>query len=320
MKEILKLKPAYKDYLWGGNNLKTKFNKKCDYDIVAESWELSVHNDGPSIIDGGSHDKELFKDYINSMPKEILGLNANNFTYFPILIKLIDSSKPLSIQVHPDDEYGLKHEGEYGKTEAWYILDAKEDSYLYVGFNQSITKDKLRESIKNNTITNYLNKVKVNRGDVAYIEAGTVHAIGEGITLLEVQQNSNSTYRVYDFDRTDQYGNKRELHIDKAIDVAKLDNNNKAVYQIDYKDYETYSCGSIVTCKYFNAISYIVKESVDLYIDNTSFKIVIVTDGKGSINANNKIYQLSKGDTYFIPANYENITIIGNCEFVLIGI
>ena len=217
---LVRLLPAFKDYLWGGTKLKENYNKKTDLDIVAESWELSTHKDGQSIVDSGEYKGLTLSEYVEKLGKDALGTKGNAFEFFPILIKFIDAKGNLSIQVHPDNEYALRVEKEYGKTEMWYILDAEEGASLYYGTNKEITKDEFRARIEDNTILDVLKKVPVHKGDVFFIESGTIHAIGEGIVICEIQQNSNTTYRFYDYHRKDANGRERELHIDKSFDVA----------------------------------------------------------------------------------------------------
>ncbi|MDN6731485.1 MAG: class I mannose-6-phosphate isomerase, partial [Atopostipes suicloacalis] len=192
---IHQLKPSFKDYLWGGQKLKEDYGKDTDLNPLAESWEVSTHPDGPSYILGGEHDGLTLDDYIKEKGKEVLGERGSKFDRFPVLIKFIDALKDLSIQVHPDDEYGLKHENEYGKTEMWYILEANPGSKIYYGTNQEISKEDFRKAIENQEVLEKLKHVEVFPGDVIFVEAGTIHAIGEGIVLCEVQQNSNTTYR-----------------------------------------------------------------------------------------------------------------------------
>lgn len=189
---------------------------------MAESWELSTHKDGESVIRDGEYMGMSLSSFVAQDKENILGKNASKFEFFPILIKFIDALDSLSIQVHPSDEYALTNEKEYGKTEMWYILDCEEDAFLYYGFNREITKEEFRKRLNDNTILDVLNKVYVKKGDVFFINAGTVHAIGKGIMICEIQQNSNTTYRVYDYNRKDKFGNLRDLHIDKAIDVSYL--------------------------------------------------------------------------------------------------
>lgn len=313
--EVIKLNPAFKDYLWGGEKLKTSYNKVTDLSIVAETWELSSHKDGESIITNGKFKGKFFSEYLKENP-QTLGTNCTKFKDFPILIKFIDAKKALSIQVHPDDEYALKFENSYGKTEMWYILEAEKDSFLYYGFNKNITKEEYAKSIKDNTITTYLNKVFVKPGETFFIEPGTVHAIGEGIVICEIQQNSNMTYRVYDYDRKDSNGNTRELHIDKALDVSILTKSNPAK-EYKLEKFEGYTKKQLATCNYFNTEFYNVVKNCNLNIDNTSFASLIITVGSGEIVYSNKSLTFIKGDSIFIPAGTGELIINGICEFIL---
>ena len=212
---LLKLKPSFKDYLWGGHRLVDHYYKEYDGEILAESWELSCHPDGPSYIANGTYTGMTLRQFIEKEGKEVLGTNCAKFEDFPILAKFIDARDHLSIQVHPDNSYALQNEGQYGKTEMWFVMDCEPGSYLYFGFQKEISKEEFAERIANDTLTEVLNKVEVQKGDSFFIEAGTLHAIGKGILIAEIQQNSNLTYRVYDYNRKDAQGNTRELHIDK---------------------------------------------------------------------------------------------------------
>ena len=309
MKELkpIKLIPAFKDYIWGGNKLVGEYNKKCDMERVAESWELSTHKDGESIVADGMFAGLTLSEYIKNNEYNVLGKNAEAFDNFPILIKFIDAKETLSIQVHPDDEYSLKNNGEYGKTEMWYILDCDEDSYLYYGFNKEISKEEFRRSIEENILLDYLNKVKVNKGDVFFIKAGTVHAIGKGVVICEVQQNSNTTYRVYDYDRIDKDGNKRPLHIEQAIDVAETK---------PAKNYKRN--GSILAkCKYFTVEEFDVDGTERIELTDDSFKSVMVVDGKCEISKDDYKINVTKGDSVFIPAQNSNFKIKGKGRLIL---
>lgn len=309
MKELnpIKLMSTFKDYIWGGNKLVKEYNKKCSMERVAESWELSTHKDGESIVAGGMFAGLTLSEYIKNNEYEVLGENAKAFENFPILIKFIDAKEALSIQVHPDDEYSLKHNGEYGKTEMWYILDCEDDSYLYYGFKNEISKEEFKMSIEDNTLLDYLNKVKVNKGDVFFIKAGTVHAIGKGIVICEVQQNSNTTYRVYDYDRTDKDGNKRPLHIEQAIDVAET------------KPAENYErIGNVLAkCKYFTVEEIEVNDIAEIEVTSESFKSVIVMDGQGELSIGESTMKFIKGDSIFIPAQNNSFQIEGKCKLII---
>lgn len=198
---ILKLKPSCKDYLWGGHRLVEEYGKEYDGDVLAESWELSCHPDGPSVIVNGDHVGKTLQQYIEEEGKGVLGTHCGRFRDFPILIKFIDAKDNLSIQVHPDNRYALKNEGQYGKTEMWYVMDAGKDAFLYYGFKKEVSKEEFEKRIKENTLLEVLNAVPVQKGDVLFIESGTIHAIGKDILIVEIQQNSNVTYRVYDYGR-----------------------------------------------------------------------------------------------------------------------
>ena len=209
----IKLKPALKDYIWGGTRLKSDFHKTSDLERVAESWELSCHKDGPSIIENGELAGLTLDEYVKRYGTNVLGTNCSKFESFPILIKLIDAKDNLSVQVHPDNDYALRVEGEYGKTEMWYIVDCDDGAELLYGFKNSISKEEFKERIQNNTLTEVTNRVRVNKGDAFFIEAGCLHAIGKGIVIAEIQQNSNTTYRIYDYGRLGTDGKPRDLHI-----------------------------------------------------------------------------------------------------------
>ena len=220
---ILKLKPAFKDYIWGGTKLRDDFGFKSDLKKIAEGWMLSCHKDGENIIDGGKFDGKTLSEVIKETGKDILGTKAQKYDFFPILIKLIDAKDNLSVQVHPNDDYALRVEGEYGKTECWYVIDCDEGAELIYGFKKKISNEEFRKRIEDNTFLDIVNHVKVKKGEFFFIESGTLHAIGKGILLAEIQQNSNTTYRVYDYNRLGADGKPRELHTEKALDVTKCE-------------------------------------------------------------------------------------------------
>lgn len=304
----VKLSPAFKDYLWGGTKLKEKYNKKSELEIVAESWEMSCHKDGQSTVSTGEFSGKTLSQYVEALGDAALGKKAEKFDYFPLLIKFIDAKDNLSIQVHPADEYALKVEGEYGKTEMWYVLEAEEGAYLYYGFNRDITREEFAERIKNNTILEVLNKVNVKAGDVFFIDAGTVHAIGAGLMICEIQQNSNTTYRVYDYDRRDKEGNARPLHIEKAIQVSNL---TKAP---ELKGAEN---DILASCEYFTVKKAMVKEKTACKITEDSFVSLIVVEGSGKIASGDDELLVSKGDSIFVPAQNGEIVMDGNMEVII---
>ena len=292
---IYKLIPALKDYIWGGTNLK-KY-RKTDLDIISESWELSFHQDGLSKIE---IDNKLV-NLSNVVKKEDLGENASNFPFFPVLIKLIDAKENLSVQVHPSDEYALKNENSFGKTEMWYVISALEGAGLYVGFKEDENKENVEKYLHDGTILDHLNFFKVKEGDCYFIPSGTIHAIGKGVTLIEIQQNSNLTYRLYDYNRVDKNGLKRPLHIEKALNVIEY---NK--YQKEEKR------GNLLgKCKYFT--SYKLDASIDKKIYyKDSFTSITFLSGEGKIN--NLDYK--KFDSFFISAG-EECLLKGNGTYIL---
>ncbi len=309
---FIKLSPAYKDYLWGGTKLRDEYGKECDYDTIAESWELSAHQAGQSIVSSGKYKGLLFDEYLKRIGTENLGWKNQTFSQFPLLIKLIDAKEDLSIQVHPGDDYALENEKEYGKCEMWYILECEPDAYIYCGFSKDVTIDELKEHIENKDLLSLLNKIKVEKGETYYIPSGTIHAIGRGNVICEIQQNSNSTYRIYDYDRKDKFGNSRKLDIDKALDVLNL----KKYENFKIPEQEVGENEIICRCKYFESIHYHCHQSLYFEIGEDSFYAVMVIKGKGTISY--KEYQLTvnKGDCVFMPMRNARIHVEGECELI----
>ena len=310
---ILKLKAAQKDYLWGGRNLVEKFNKKTDLDKLAETWEISAHKDGISIIENGEYQGKLFTEYLKDKGNKVIGKDYKK-DRFPILNKFIDAQDNLSIQVHPDDEYGLSHENDYGKTEMWYVIDAKPGSYLYYGLNKEVSKEEFAQAIDQGSFLDLLNKVEVKKGDVFFIEAGTIHAIGSGILIYEVQQNSNITYRVYDYKRKDKDGNERELHVDKAIEVSNLSVNK--TYNFDNDNEVSKSLQRLVKSNYFDVLKGQISGET-YHINEESFQALTIIDGRGTIQMGEESLEFTKGDSFFLPAKNGQYRIEGNGEFIL---
>lgn len=314
---IVKLAPAFKDYLWGGTKLKENYGKVTDLDIVAESWELSTHHDGQSIVTTGPYAGTALSDYIEKVGRDCLGTKGKAFEFFPILIKFIDAKQPLSIQVHPDNEYALRVEKEYGKTEMWYILDCEEGATLYFGVNQEVTKEEFAARIKDGTLLEILKEVPVHKGDVFFIKAGTIHAIGAGIQICEIQQNSNTTYRVFDFGRVGKDGKPRELHIEKAIDVSNL-----SPIESDFKP-----CGpettdgdaktvELASCEYFTTYETTLKGTTTINVDGESFGSILIVEGSATIENEGETLSVVKGDSVFVTANSGEVKITGDCQWI----
>ena len=315
---VVRLAPAYKDYLWGGTKLRDLYHKQCDWDTVAESWELSAHPDGNSVIASGRHRGLPFGKYLNTIGREALGWKCAPLQAFPLLIKFIDAKDKLSVQVHPDDDYALEHENEYGKNEMWYVIDAEPGAGLYLGFREDVTKEQIREHLHNNTLEELLNFCPTHPGDVFFIPAGTVHAIGAGNLICEIQQSSNSTYRLYDYGRKDRYGNPRELHIDKALDVLTCTKYRPADLTIE----EEAETGKTIRCKYFETVILTVEgnEGKILHITDDSFRALVCIRGEGSLTAENKTYPVKAGDSFFIPAADNRITLKGDMTVAVTGV
>lgn len=311
----LLLKAPLKDYLWGGRRLIDEFKFDSDKDIAAEGWMLSCHKDGNSVVRNGKFAGMTLQQALDVWGKAALGKKAESFSYFPILIKLIDAKDRLSVQVHPDDEYALFHEGEYGKTEMWYVVDCEEGAQLIYGFNQNITRGEFLERINNNNLSPVCNYVPVKKGDVFFIEAGTMHAIGKGIFIAEVQQNSNTTYRVSDYGRLGSDGKPRQLHIKQAVEVTKTQKPTKPYG--DVGDVTIYPFGTVrelASCEYFNTELINLSGNVGVY-DNDSFISLLVLDGEASLSYTGGMMRLKKGDSVFLPAGLK-ISLCGTAEIL----
>ena len=293
---ILKLTPSCKDYLWGGSRLRTDFGVQSNLDPLAEAWVLSCHPDGPSYLPDGS----TLADYIAAHPG-CLGTNCERFEQFPILTKFIDAKNNLSIQVHPSNDYALKNEHQYGKTEMWYVLDCEPGAFLYYGFAHEISREEFAERIKNNTLTEVLNAVPVQKGDCFFIPSGTLHAICKGIVVAEVQQNSNVTYRVYDYGRVGADGKPRALHVEKALDVTM----RTPPIRHDFG-------GHLAQCDYFTVD---VKDGpFGGAADETSFVSLLFVDGTGNLTCGGETVQVNKGESYFLPAGSGKYAVNGSCK------
>ena len=293
--EIVKLKGAVKDYLWGGNRL-FKFGKTSTSSIIAESWEISFRDEGATIINSGTNSNKLLKDIATISD---LGTKVSNFAFFPILNKLIDAKDNLSIQVHPNDEYALKNENSYGKTEMWYVVDAEEDSVLYIGFNKDVTDEEIKEKIVDNTLIEILNKIHVKPNDCFFVPSGIVHAIGKGCLIYEIQENSNLTYRIFDYGRKDKNGNNRELHIEKALQVINKKKFKPVNIQSDH----------LAKCEYF-VVNKLVNPRL-IKAPKDSFLVCTVINGNGKINDLNA----NQGDSFFFPCG-EKANVNGDMTII----
>ena len=308
---ILQLSPSAKDYLWGGQRLAREYGKTAQTPSgrIAETWELSCHPDGPCYVVNEAP-KVSLSDYLAREGKALLGSNCQHFADFLVLIKLIDAQDNLSIQVHPDNAYALEHEQQLGKTEMWYVVDALEGSFLYYGFKRPVHPEEFAQSIKDGTLLELLNQVPVKKGDVFFIDAGTVHAIGKGILIAEIQQNSNVTYRIYDYQRKDANGQERALHVEQALAVT----NFGPAQRHDFKQH-------LGLCPYFCVdrlnLDGVVAKSAQLYADHHSFVSVLVLSGEGIIADGVSHYSYQAGDSFFIPAASGAFSISGAIEALI---
>lgn len=297
--EIIRLEPAFKDNLWGGTRLRDVYGKRCSYETIAESWELSTHKAGQSIVATGRSRGLMLGEYIARFGKDILGWKCEPYERFPLLIKFIDSRQSLSIQVHPGDEYALQKEDEYGKNELWYIVDCEPDSYLYCGFSRDTDEAEIRRRIADGTLTDVLNRISVKKGESYFIETGTVHAIGPGVLICEIQQSSNVTYRLYDYQRRDKYGELRELHVDKAMEVTDFHKKNM-------------KAANTMECKYFSVEKCRLEKETSFILDDSSFRAFVVLEGTGTVQAGEELLAYKALDCFFVPAGKRTVTFRGN--------
>lgn len=296
--DVVKLLPSSKDYIWSGTKL-AKLGKPNNNGRIAETWELSFLDDGPSIIDSGINKGKTLKEVAT---KEDIGIIPSSFPMFPVLIKLIDSGDNLSVQVHPSDEYALKNENQFGKTEMWHVLDAEPNCGLYVGLNKEYSKQEIEDALKKGNILDLLNFFKVKPGDNYFIPSGTIHAIGKGVTLIEIQQSSTLTYRLYDYNRVDKNGKTRPLHIEKALKVVSTSKYVPLQFESN----------CIGKCRYFASYDIKVKDQKEIINDETSFSSITFIKGKGSVNG----ISYKQGDAFFIPASKKAL-IEGDGEYIL---
>ena len=302
MQKIYRLTPATKDNIWGGNKL-SAYGKESETDRIAESWELSFTDGGEARIEDGRVMTEAF-------PREAWGTSAERFHAFPVLTKFIDAKDKLSVQVHPSDEYALKNEGQFGKTEMWYVVEADEGAGLYMGLERECNTDEFAAAVADGSVEKLLSFKEVKRGDVYFIPSGTIHAIGAGVVIFEIQQNSTLTYRLYDYMRRDKDGNLRELHVDKAMKVSLLEPYKESVFD---KNDESL----IGTCEYFETRKYKLNLSKKAFnVEKDSFLSITCVGGCGKIEDE----KISLGDTFFIPAGAGEITVEGELEIIAVSL
>lgn len=314
--EMVKLSPFVADNIWGGTRLITEYGIETDKDPVAEAWVLSCHPAGPStVLNGKFKGMSLQEVYLKD--KSICGKKGEKYEFFPLLIKFIDAKRDLSIQVHPDDEYAMRVEGEYGKTEAWYILDCDPDAELILGFNRNVSVEEFKKAAQSDEMMDICNRVKVKKGDVFFIESGTMHAICKGILLAEVQQNSNTTYRIYDYGRLGKDGKPRELHVDKAADVTNLcppsipDSSKREV-----ESFGNATRSKLTSCELFTMYELNVNGEYESVSDEDSFVSLLCLEGNATVECCGEKLEMKKGESIFIPANKGEFTVKGDVKLL----
>ena len=300
MARIYKLTAALKDNIWGGNKLR-EYGKESDKDRIAESWELSFTAGGEAKIEDG-------REMTAAFPRETWGTACEKFHAFPVLTKFIDAREKLSVQVHPSDEYALANEGQFGKTEMWYVVDAEEGAGLYMGLERECDKDEFSRAVADGTVEELLSFKAVKPGDVYFIPSGTIHAIGAGVVIFEIQQNSTLTYRLYDYMRRDKEGNLRELHVDKAMKVSLLEPYRESEFDTDDKSV-------IGKCEYFETRKYSLNFTKQTFnVDNNSYLSITGVKGEGTVEGE----KITRGDTFFIPAGEGEVTVEGNLDIIAV--
>ena len=317
----LLLRPSGKDYLWGGRRLNDEFEKGIELSPLAETWECSTHPDGPCYVAQGDYRGQTLAQVLHRHP-EFLGRRHRGEDTLPILIKFIDAKQDLSVQVHPSDEYAREREnGQLGKMEMWYVLDAGRDARLVYGLRQAMTKEALRRAIQDGTVMKALQKVPIHKDDVFFIPSGTIHAIGAGALVAEIQENSNLTYRLYDYDRVDRDGRKRALHVDKALEVADLRVTPAPVQPMRVLKYRQGAASELLCrCKYFEVYRMLLnterRQIVRYRADELSFRVLLCVNGCGTINYEGGSMPFYKGDCIFVPADSQTLTLHGQAQFL----
>lgn len=309
----LKFKPIYKQKIWGGTNLHKYLNKNLEgMENVGESWEVADHFEDTSVVLDGELKGMTLNGVLKEYKRDLVGLKCEPrfLERFPLLVKYIDAEDRLSVQVHPDDEYaGREEKGEYGKTEMWYIVHAEKGAKLIAGLSRSVTPGEFKSHAENETLEEVLQHLEVKTGDVLYIPAGRVHAILPGVVICEIQQNSDVTYRVYDWGRSGLDGKPRPLHLEKSLKTINFSDVNPNISKIHYSHIGTNIMAIVARCLYFQVEKYMLNEKIKFTSDRSSFSVYSVIDGYGILNWANKEIELNKGDTVLVSANITAYTV-----------
>ena len=307
MNNLIFLKPIFHEKIWGGTRLNTVFNYEIPSEKTGECWAISAHKNGDCEVIDGPHAGQTLS-YLWTHHRELFGNIEGDC--FPLLTKILDASDDLSVQVHPDDDYGLKHEGELGKTECWYILDAEEDAELIFGHHAK-TKEEFIKQIESNNWDQLLRKVKVKKGDFFHVPTGTVHALKEGTLVLETQQSSDTTYRLYDYDRLGDDGCPRPLHLKQSIDVAMIP-HEEIMPEFNKHTLDDSVVTTLIECDFFKVYKWDIQGKCHA-IHQPPFTLVSVLEGQGLINQR----PIQKGDHFIIPSTVTEVGIEGNLELMI---
>jgi len=317
--EPVLLKPAGKDYLWGGRRLKEEYGKDLDMTPLAETWECSTHPDGLSMVASGAYEGKTLAEMLRLHP-EYLGEDVEDKSGLPVLVKFIDAKQNLSVQVHPDHEYARQHENKNGKYEMWYALDAEEGAQIVYGFQHPVDRELLKDAIRKGDLEKHLQKVPIQKHDVFFIPAGMIHAVGAGALIVEIQVSSNVTYRVYDYNRKEQDGKKRELHFERAMDVLNMDMG--AQFRGTPRMVQYFSGGSreiLCRCRYFLVERLLISQEYSWSVSDKSFQILLCLEGSGELFCEEAGDPLcfSKGDCMFLPAGMGKSRLTGSAVLLL---
>jgi mannose-6-phosphate isomerase len=313
----LKLTYTAKTALWAGTRLKEEFNKQTELERVSETWELSVREDEMARIVGGEADGMTLAEYFDKCGYDCVTPCFKSTDRFPLLVKLIDAADYLSVQVHPDDEFANRVENDSGKTEMWYIVDAKEDSKLIYGLRDGVSAQDFANAVKEGRIGDVISYTPVKKGETYFIPAGMLHAIGAGILIAEIQQNSDLTYRVYDFDRVGADGKTRELHVDKALAVTRPYSESEIAAKRFERGAEMTEGELLANSEYFKVRRLSIDGIVKLCATRDSFVSLLCVEGEGTIKADNNEYAIRKGDSFFVPAGMGEFAIEGELTVII---
>lgn len=314
----LLFEPIIKDRIWGGTKLKTLLHKEIDTVTAGESWELSGVEGDVSVVANGDLNGESLTNLLHIYREELLGLKVfQQFgTQFPLLFKFLDAKEDLSIQLHPNDALAQKRHNSFGKTEMWYVMQADQDSRLIVGFKEDSSPEEYLKKLSEKKLLSILDEIPVAQGDVFFLETGTIHAIGKGTVIAEIQQTSDITYRIYDFDRKDAQGNLRELHVDLALEAI---NYQKVTAKKEYEA-KLNSSNEVVSCPYFTASIIPLQGKLEISHDKNSFRVYMCTEGEVTLQTGNQKYRFVTGDTFLVPAFVSDYQLIGNAKLLEIFI